>query len=71
MSASTELKVIEEDYEGPVPTHPVTQTDNCLILSWCVIVYALGHGCYKYSRPMIGIYRHLTNLFNYEHNHLD
>jgi len=70
LKASGEMKVVEDDYSGPVPTERVQKTDVYLILSWVVILFAICYGCCQFSNQIRLAYTIISNIFNYERAHL-
>lgn len=61
----------EGDYLGPVPIEPIAQTDYYLILSCLVILFSLVYTVAHFKANIIAAYHRLTNLFHFEHPHLD
>lgn len=65
------MTVIDSDYEGPVPSVPVTHTDYYLYMSWLVIIIAFIHTCIKCQDYVTPVYDKVANLFNFDHHHQD
>ena len=60
-----------EDYSGPVPVEPIPQTDYYLILSCVVILFSICYAAMQCKASIIAVYHRLTNIFHYDHPHLD
>lgn len=63
--------LLEIDFQGPVPIEAVPQTDYYLILSGLVILFSIGYAVKQYQDSITAAYHRLTNLFHYDHPHLD